>query len=101
MYLYQHLQVGDLTKSFETTIVVKKAFMVITKVTKSMKVGEEFDFDVDVKGYSSDRAKYSTQNKSIVTIDKRTGKATAETRGTDYVVIKCGPLTKKIMVTVD
>jgi hypothetical protein len=46
-----------------------------------------------------DHIKWKTTKKSILVID-RNGKATAVSKGTDYVQIQIGKVTKKIKVVV-
>lgn len=88
------------TVSFQTVVTVKKAYITITESTDSLRVGETYTFKA--KGYGVDvkTIRFTTSKVSIVTIDKKTGKAKAVSAGTDYVIAKAGNIkvTKKVKV---
>ena len=89
------------TKTMVTTITVKKPYISFSRITASMKVGEVFGFKVDCYGMKPDDVTWTTIRKSIVVINKKTGKAVATSKGIDYVVAKAGRVSKKIKVVVD
>lgn len=88
------------TKSFKTNIEVIDP-IVINEYTSKMKVGETFTFKALVNGEAVEDLSWYTTEKSIIVIDKRTGKAKAKSAGTDYIVVKCGKLKTKIKVVVE
>ncbi len=85
--------------SIKTKITVKEAFIKFTKSKSSMKVGDTFTFKIEAKGLDLKDIVWKTTKKSVVVIDKN-GKATAVSKGTDYVVVSIGNVTKKIKVVV-
>ncbi|MGF7146228.1 fibronectin type 3 domain-containing protein/lysophospholipase L1-like esterase/outer membrane biosynthesis protein TonB [Anaerotaenia torta] len=91
---------GDITRTYTDKITVKDASIKLIKETGSMKLGSKFTFEVKAYGYKKTDIIFTTTKKSIVVIDKKTGLAAAKSKGTDYIVIKCGKLTKKIKVVV-
>ncbi len=92
--------IGGITKTFTKKVTVKKAYIEVVLKTNSMKKGEIFTFAVKGYGYAANSITYSTAKKSIVDINKTTGRAKAVAKGTDYVVITYGKHTQKIKVTV-
>jgi hypothetical protein len=89
------------TKTVITTIIVKEPYIKSTKSASSMKVGENFIFEAKAYGLDIKYAKWSTTEKSVVVINKKTGKAIAKSKGTDYVVVRIGDVVKKIKVVVN
>ncbi|NLK75879.1 MAG: hypothetical protein GX288_11420 [Clostridiales bacterium] len=87
-------------KTVSTIIHVRKPYIKITKSTEVMKVGDTFTFDAKGYGVADKEIQWSTSKKSRVVIGKNSGKATAESKGTDYVVAKVGDITKQIKVVV-
>jgi hypothetical protein len=65
-----------------------------------MKLGETFVFTVNVYGLKKSDVIWTTTNKNVISINKKTGKATATTIGTDYIVAKAGDFSVKIKVVV-
>ena len=88
------------TKTFTSKIKVQKAYIKTDKKTSHMKVGEKFTFTAKYYGYKKADVKYMTAKRSTVVIAKSSGKASAKSKGKDYVVIKAGNNVKKIGVTV-
>jgi uncharacterized repeat protein (TIGR02543 family) len=86
--------------SFQSTITVKKAYIRLVKSTQSMEKGEVFTFQAKGYGISNSKITWSTAKKSILVVDKETGRGTAKTAGTDYVVAKAGNVTTKLKVVV-
>ncbi|MDF2539606.1 MAG: conserved repeat domain protein, partial [Herbinix sp.] len=84
----------------KTSITVMKPYIVLEQSVSSMKVGDKFTFKVKVYGIENEDILWSTSKKSILSIDRKSGVATATSKGTDYVVIKVGNITKRIKVTV-
>ena len=94
------LILNGITKSFVTEITVKKAYIKLTKSKKTLKTGETFTFKVVGYGVDIKNVIWSTKEKSIVVIDKKTGKAIAVSSGTDYVVATVGKNQIEVEVTV-
>ena len=92
--------IEDVTVTLSNTITVKAAQLKILDMTGTMQVGDQFTFKVRSYGYKQSEIKYMTAKKSVVVIAKTTGKSKAVSAGTDYVVVTCGTLTKKIKITV-
>lgn len=84
--------------SFE--INVKKAKESLTVVSKktNLKIGNVYTYKVKYTG--SGNVKYSSSNKNVLSIDKKTGKAKAKKAGKVTITIKAGKITKTIKVTV-
>lgn len=88
------------TKTIKTVITVKKPSIKLVKSTASMTVGSEFTFTVAAYGLNTADILWTTSKKSIVVINKKTGVATAKSKGTDYVIAKIGNRMVKIKVVV-
>ncbi len=88
------------TKVFKTEITVKEPHLKITAEINNMKVGEAFTFKAYAYGLDSDDITWTTSAKSIVAINKKTGRATAISKGTDYVIATVSEKQVKIKVTV-
>lgn len=88
------------TKTIETKITVKAPYVKLVKSTKSMKTGSTFNFTAKAYGIELKNVAWTTTNKSIVSIDKKTGKAVAKAKGTAYVEISVGKLKDKVKVVV-
>ena len=88
------------TKSYKTVISVKKPYIEITKKKASMKIGESVTFTAKAYGLDNNNIKWSTAKKSVVIINKTNGKATAVSKGTDYVTANVGGTAVKIKVVV-
>jgi uncharacterized protein YjdB len=65
-----------------------------------MKLGESVTFKVKAYGLEVKDIEWKTTKKSIVVIDKKTGKAKAVKKGTDYIIASIGNITCQIKVTV-
>lgn len=87
------------TKTFKTKVTVKEPSITISG-KKTVKVGDVITFTANTDGVDSKNIIWSTTKKSIVVMDKKTGKATAKSKGIDYVVAKVGNVSVKIMVEV-
>lgn len=79
---------------------VQNAYIKLVKTKSSLKKGESFTYTATGYGVSTDKITWTTTRKSIVVINKKTGKATAKSAGTDTVVAKYGSVQKVIKVTV-
>ncbi|HHV12462.1 MAG TPA: hypothetical protein GXX75_19490 [Clostridiales bacterium] len=88
------------TSTFKTRITVKKPYIKITGNTSTMKVGKSFTFTAKAYGLDIKDAVWTTTKKSILVINKKTGKATAVSVGTDYVKVKIGNATQTVKVVV-
>ncbi len=87
------------TKTFTTKVNVKQPSIKFTRSTGAMKVGESFTFEIKAYGLDASLAVWTTTKKSVVVINKN-GKATAKSKGTDYVKVQIGGVTKTIKVVV-
>lgn len=93
------IKINGKSKSFKTKVTVKKAYIKIDKKKTTMKLKSKYTFTVKSYGYSG-ATSWVTTKKNIVDISKKTGKAVAKSRGTDYIVVKVGKIKKMIKVTV-
>lgn len=94
------ITIGDYQKSFTSKITVNKAYIELVHSTKTMKKGKTFTFTAFGYGVDTSKIKWKTTKKSVVVIEKKTGKAIAKSSGSDYVVAYTGDITKKIKVVV-
>jgi len=94
------VKVNGVERSYQTTIKVKKAYIKLTKSTKTMKLGETYSFQAKGYGVETDDIIFTTSQKDIVTIKQRSGAAVAKSLGTDYVVAKAGDCSAKLKVVV-
>jgi uncharacterized protein YjdB len=92
--------IGGVQKSFKTTIKVRKAYIKLTKSTNTLDKGDTFTFQAKGYGVNTEDIKFYTSKKSIVVINKTTGKAVAKSAGTDYVIAKVGNVEVRIKVKV-
>ncbi len=88
------------TKSFVSEINVKEPYVTFTGSTDGMIVGDSFRFELKAYGVELGEVAWTTTRRSIVVISKKSGKATAVSKGTDYVVAKTGDTILKIKVVV-
>ena len=79
----------------EITVAGKAA---VTKQTGSMKLGSKFTFIAKASG--SAPIVWTTTNKLVVVIDKKTGVAIAKSKGIAYVIMTAGDTVEKIKVIV-
>lgn len=94
------VKLGDKRKSFQTTITVKKAYIKLTKSTKTLKQGTSFTFQAKGYGVNTADIQFYSTKKSIITINKRTGRAVAKSAGTSYIIAKAGKVVVKVKVKV-
>lgn len=87
-------------KSYKATITVAKPSLTITHSKTSMKKGSTDTFTVKANGFAKSEVAWTSSNKSVLTIGKRYGKVTAKAKGTAYITVKAGNVSKKIKVTV-
>lgn len=87
-------------KTFTIPVTVKKPTILPINSTEHMKVGESFTFTAEAFGLDAQNIEWSTTRKSIVVINKKTGRATAVKKGTDYVVASIGDITYQVKVIV-
>ncbi|MDF2472752.1 MAG: hypothetical protein K0R21_534 [Anaerocolumna sp.] len=92
--------IGGVQKSFKTTIKVRKAYIKLTKSTNTLDKGDTFTFQAKGYGVNTEDIKFYTSKKSIVVINKTTGKAVAKSAGTDYVIAKVGNIEVRMKVEV-
>lgn len=92
--------INGVKKKFKTTITVKKAYIKLIKSKKTLKKGSTFTYKAVGYGVKTEDIMFYSSKKSIVVINKKTGKAKAKTKGMDYVIAKAGKIIKKIKVKV-
>ena len=94
------ITINGVSVSIPSAITVKKASIKLIKRTGSLKKGEKYTFQA--KGYGIDSAKisWSTTAPSILKINKKTGRVTAVSTGTAYVIAKQGKVLVKYKVIV-
>jgi len=88
-------------KKVKTIIIVKKPYILLNSAIFTIKVGGEFTFTAKANGVNVEEIEWSTTEKSILVIDKNTGKAIAKSKGKDYVIAKVGDVVKKIRAIVE
>lgn len=87
-------------KVFKSVITVKKPYIIITGSKTALKVGEVYNFKAKAYGLDTEDIVWSTTSKSVVVINKSSGKARAASKGTDYVVAKISGVSVKVKVVV-
>ncbi|MHB8130884.1 MAG: hypothetical protein ACYDEX_18035 [Mobilitalea sp.] len=87
-------------KTFKTIITVKEPYISLTESTRTMKMGDTFTFKAEGYGLELADLVWTTSEKSVILINKKTGVATAASKGTDYVVVSIGDIVKKVKVVV-
>lgn len=65
-----------------------------------MKTGNTFTYKAVGYGVKTEDIQFYTSKKSIVVINKKTGKASAKSKGIEYVIAKVGSIIAKIRVKV-
>ncbi|HKL98908.1 MAG TPA: hypothetical protein VJZ06_03240 [Mobilitalea sp.] len=88
------------TKTYKIITTVKKPYITLTKSIDTMGEGKSFKFEAESYGLNKDDIIWSTTKRSIVVINKKTGKATAKTKGTDYVTASIDGISVKKRVVV-
>lgn len=94
------VKIGGEEKIFKTTITVSEASIKLAKSIKSLKKGETFTFQAKGYGVNAKDIMYYTSKKSIIAINKTTGKAVAKSTGTGYIIARAGKVEVKIKVTI-
>ncbi len=92
--------IDGITRSFKTKIIVKKAHIVIREKLNNMTVGDTFTFVAVGYGVDTSDIVWTTEKRSILVINKKTGKARARSVGTDYVIGKAGGITTRVKVVI-
>ncbi|NLO08738.1 MAG: InlB B-repeat-containing protein [Clostridiales bacterium] len=87
-------------KTVETLITVKNPYIKLVNKSSEMKTGERFTFTAKGYGIDTDDIEWTTSKRSIVVINKKSGKATAKSAGTDYVIAKHGDYEVRYKVVV-
>ena len=91
---------SGLTKTFTAAVTVKEPGIKIIKSTDTMKLGSTFTFEAAAAGYDKNSIVWMTSKRDVVIINKKTGKATARTKGTDYVEARINNKLVKVKVVV-
>ena len=86
--------------SFKSDITVKEAYIELIQSTDIMKKGQSYLFQAVGHGVDTGKISWKTTKKSMVVINKTTGKAKAMSSGVDYVVAKAGSIQAKMKVKV-
>lgn len=76
------------TQSFTKKITVKKAYVKISKKKTSLKVKKSFTFKAKGYGIKTSSITWSSSKPSVLSINKKSGKATAKKAGTTTVTAK-------------
>lgn len=84
------VSINGVSKSFVATIIVKEAYIKLVKSKDTIKKGEAYTFKAIGYGVDTTKITWITIKKSIVVIDKTTGKAIAKKEGIDFVVANAG-----------
>ena len=92
--------INGVRRKFQTEITVSKAYIKLTKSKNTLKTGSTFTYKAVGYGVKTEDIMFYTSEKSVVVINKSTGKAKARTKGTDYVIAKAGKIKAKIKVKV-
>ena len=92
--------INGVQRKFQTTITVKKAYIKLIGSANTLKTGDTFTYKAVGYGVKTEDIMYYTSKKSVVVINKKTGKAKAKTKGTDYIIAKAGKVIVKIKVKV-
>ena len=89
------------TQTFTKKITVKKAYVKISKKKTSIKAGKSFTFKAKGYGFKTSSITWSSSKKSVLAINKKSGKATAKKAGTATITAKCksSKATVKVKVT--
>lgn len=95
------IKVDGIEVVFEHTITVKEAYIKLTKACSNMKIGDTFTFKAVGYGIDTKDIVYLTSYRSKLVINKKTGKAIAKSKGTDYVLVKVGKLMVKHKVVIE
>lgn len=85
---------------FKTTITVEKPYIKITKSKDALSVGDTFIYDAEVYGLNKKDLVWTTSNKSVATVQKKTGKVTALSKGTVYLTTSINKVSVKIKIVV-
>lgn len=82
------------SKTYTTTVTVKKATITFTKSSSKIKVGDKVNFTIKVNGYDVNTLEWRTKEAGIALVGRNTGKLKAEVKGktkgkdTIYVRVK-------------
>lgn len=88
------------SKYISSQITVNTPYIEIIKSTPAIKKGKTFTFEAKAYGLDEKNTVWSSTNKSILVINKKTGKVTAKSKGVAFVVAENGTYFKTIMVEV-
>ncbi|MBB2181813.1 Ig-like domain repeat protein [Lachnospiraceae bacterium MD1] len=92
--------INGVQRKFRTIITVSKAYIKLIGSTNTLKTGDTFTYKAVGYGVKTEDIMFYTSKKSVVVINKTTGKAKARTKGTDYIIAKAGKVKVKIKVKV-
>jgi hypothetical protein len=87
-------------RKFRTKITVRKAYIKLIKSTNTLKTGSTFTYKAIGYGVKTEDILFYTSRKSVVEINKRTGKAKARAKGIGYIIAKIRNIKAKIKVKV-
>lgn len=79
---------GDKTQKLTKKITVKKAYLKLSKKKSTIKVKKSFTFKAKGYGLKANSVTWSSSKASVLSINKKTGKATAKKAGTANITAK-------------
>lgn len=79
---------GDKKQTFTKKITVKKAYLKLSKKKTSIKAGKTFTFKAKGYGLKATAITWSSSKSSVLSINKKSGKATAKKAGTAKITAK-------------
>ena len=87
-------------KTVKFNIEVEKAYVEFRKTKSVMEADSSYTFKAKGYGFYSRNIVWSSDDDSVITIDKTTGKAVAKSKGTAYITAEAKGTKNKIKVTV-
>ncbi len=94
------IKAGEASVDLKSVITVKQAYITLVKEKKSFNQGESFTYKALGYGVTTNKITFRTSMRSILVINKKSGKATARSKGTDYMTAEYGNVRKVIKVIV-
>lgn len=95
------VSIGEYSKEFSTNILVRKAYIRVDRSKTNMTIGEEYTFQVKCYGYSEKDVTFSSDNKQLLSIWRKNGKATAKGNGNAVITVTCKNIIRKVNVTIE
>jgi hypothetical protein len=98
-YITTRVIIGNYSKEYKTKITSKPASIAFTASKSTLTVGQQFIFKAQAYGLSG-KLTWSVSDPKILSINPDTGKVTAKSAGTAYVIVKNGKFSVKMKVNV-